>query len=123
MKLNTKFNKLSLEFFSLNTTLELKNLFKSDDICKLEKKFYPKNFTDQDIVTLEYELIHYKFDVMHKFKVFPLVELCQQLTKIERSKVYLMLTKFIHLIFNITCFYCHCGMSIFINEICENNIL
>ena len=46
MKLNTKFNKLSLEFLSLNTTLELKNLFNNDDICKLEKKFYPKNFTD-----------------------------------------------------------------------------
>ena len=35
---------------------------------------------------------------MHKFKVFTLVELCQQLTESERSKVYIILTRLIHLV-------------------------
>ena len=35
---------------------------------------------------------------MHKFKVFTLVELCQKLTKSERSKVYIILTRLIHLV-------------------------
>ena len=43
-------------------------------------------------------MIHYKLDVMHKFKVSTLVELCQQLTESGRSEVYVMLTRLIHLI-------------------------
>ena len=69
MKLNIKFNKLSVELFSFDMTLEFKNSFNSDDICKFVKKNYPKIFTNQNIVILKYELIHYKFDVIHKFKV------------------------------------------------------
>ncbi|XP_073119620.1 uncharacterized protein [Henckelia pumila] len=70
----------------------------SDDICKLATKFYPEDFTDQDIIALEYELIHFKLDVMQNLKVSTLVELCQQLTESERSKVYVMLTRLIHLV-------------------------
>ena len=76
MELNTRFNKLFIELISLSMVLDPKNSFQSfnsDDIGKLAKKSYPKNFIDQDIITLEYELIHYKFDVMHKFKVSTLV--------------------------------------------------
>ena len=79
MELNTRFNKLSVELLSLSVALDPKNTIKSfngDDICKLAKKFYHEDFTNHDIVTLEYELIHYKLDVMHKFKVSTLVELC-----------------------------------------------
>ena len=78
MELNTRFNELSVELLSLNMALNPKNSFESfnsDNICKLAKKFYPENFTNQDIVTLEYELIHYKLDGMHKFKLSTLVEL------------------------------------------------
>ncbi|XP_075507874.1 uncharacterized protein LOC142544722 [Primulina tabacum] len=72
--------------------------FNSDDICKLAKKFYPGDFTDQEIVALEYELIHYKLDVMQNLKVSTLVELCQQLTESGRSSVYVMLTRLIYLV-------------------------
>ncbi|XP_073138703.1 uncharacterized protein [Henckelia pumila] len=101
MELNTRFNESSVELFSLSTTLDPKNSFdsfKSDDICKLATKFYPKYFTDQDIVALEYELVHYKLDVVQNLKVSTLVELCQQLTESGRSKVYVMLTRLIHLV-------------------------
>ena len=101
IELNTKFNELSVELLSLSVALDPKNSFESfnsDDICKLAKKFYLEDFTNQDIVTLEYELIHCKLNVMHKFKVSTLVELCQQLTESGRSEVYVMLTRLIHLV-------------------------
>ncbi|XP_042401366.1 uncharacterized protein LOC121991428 [Zingiber officinale] len=90
MELNTRFNESSVELLSLSTALDPKNSFdsiNSDDICKLAKKFYPEDFTNQDIVALEYELIHYKLDVMQNLKASTLVELCQQLTESGRSKV------------------------------------
>ncbi|XP_073120496.1 uncharacterized protein [Henckelia pumila] len=101
MELNTRFNESSVELLSLSTTLNPKNSFdsfNSDDICKLAMKFYPEYFTDQDIIALEYELVHYKLDVMQNLKVLTLVELCQQLTESGRSKIYVMLTRLIQLI-------------------------
>ncbi|XP_075524471.1 uncharacterized protein LOC142556855 [Primulina tabacum] len=77
MELNTRFNESSVELLSLSTALDPKNpfdSFNSDDICKLAKKFYPGDFTDQEIVALEYELIHYKLDVMQNLKVSTLVD-------------------------------------------------
>ena len=75
MELNTRFNELSVELFSLSVTLMI--------FVSLQRNFILEIL--QDIVTLEYELIHYKLDVMHKFKVSTLVELCQQLTESGRS--------------------------------------
>ncbi|XP_075475299.1 uncharacterized protein LOC142506047 [Primulina tabacum] len=101
MELNTRFNESSVELLSLSTALDPKNSFdsfNSDNICKLAKKFYPGDFIDQEIVALEYELIHYKLDVMQNLKVSTLVELCQQLTESGRSSVYVMLTRLIHLV-------------------------
>ncbi|XP_042380230.1 zinc finger MYM-type protein 1-like [Zingiber officinale] len=101
MELNTQFNESSVELLSLSTALDPKNSFdliSSDDICKLAKKFYHEDFTNQDIVALEHELVHYKLDVMQNLKVSTLVELCQQLTESERSNVYIMLTRLIHLV-------------------------
>ncbi|XP_042414996.1 receptor-like kinase TMK2 [Zingiber officinale] len=59
IELNTRFNESSVELLSLSTTLAPKNSFESiniDDICKLAMKFYPEDFTNQDIIALKYEL-------------------------------------------------------------------
>ena len=123
MELNTRFNELSVELLSLSVALDLKNSFESfnsDDICKLAKKFYHEDFTNQDIVTLEYKLIHYKLDLMHKFKMSTLVELCQQLTESGKSKVYVMLTKLIHLVLTLPVSIATTE-SIFNNETCEDD--
>ncbi|XP_042471469.1 uncharacterized protein LOC122053481 [Zingiber officinale] len=101
MELNTLFNESSMELLSLSSALDPKNSFKSiniDDICKLAMKFYPEDFTNQDIIALKYELVHYKLDVIQNLKASTLVELCQQLTESGRSKVYVMLTRLIHLL-------------------------
>ncbi|XP_042460668.1 zinc finger MYM-type protein 1-like [Zingiber officinale] len=101
MELNTRFNESSVELLSLSTALDPKNSFESiniDDICKLAMKFYPEDFTNQDIIALKYELVHYKLDVIQNLKASTLVDLCQQLTESRRSKVYVMLTRLIHLV-------------------------
>ncbi|XP_042415371.1 uncharacterized protein LOC122004572 [Zingiber officinale] len=101
MELNTRFNESSVELLSLSTALDPKNSFESintDDICKLAMKFYPEVFTNQDIIALKYELVHYKLDVIQNLKASTLVDLCQQLTESGRPKVYVMLTRLIHLV-------------------------
>ncbi|XP_073137820.1 uncharacterized protein [Henckelia pumila] len=90
--------KLSICWKLENVILEVEPIRLSDDICKLEMNFYPEDFTDQDVVALENELVHYKLDVMQNLKVSTLVELCQQLTDSGRSKVYVMLNRLIHLV-------------------------
>lgn len=103
MELNTRFNDTSLELLSLSVALDPKNhfiSFNSGDICNLARKFYREDFTDQDIVSLEYELRHYQHDVivLQEFQVSTLAELSELLAKTGRSKVYVMLTRLIHLI-------------------------
>ncbi|KAH6787076.1 hypothetical protein C2S52_006628 [Perilla frutescens var. hirtella] len=53
-----------------------------------------------DLVSLAYELRHYKHDVMmlQEFRVSTLVELSQLLSESGRSVVYVMLTRLIHLV-------------------------
>ncbi|KAL2492356.1 Uncharacterized protein Adt_27984 [Abeliophyllum distichum] len=65
------------------------------DICSLAEKFYPKDFSVQDIRSLEYELRHYELDMKRnsQFQVSTLVELCQQLTESGRSDSYIMLLR------------------------------
>ncbi|KAL8484958.1 hypothetical protein ACS0TY_027314 [Phlomoides rotata] len=103
MELNTRFNDVFVELLSLSVALDPQKSFESfnsDDICKLAKKLYPEDFTDQDIVSLEYELVYYKHNVIMKqeFQVYTLVELCQLLTKSGRSNVNVMLTRLIRLV-------------------------
>lgn len=66
--MNIQFNESSLEFLYLNTVLNFKNLFISInnyDIYKFTIKFYFEDFTNQDVIILEYKLVYYKLDVIH----------------------------------------------------------
>ncbi|KAH6831644.1 hypothetical protein C2S53_009119 [Perilla frutescens var. hirtella] len=94
------FVKIMLMF---SVVLDLKNSFESfnsDNICKLVRKFYAEDFSDQALVSLAYELRHYKRDVMvlQEFRVSTLVEFSQLLSKSGRSMVYVMLIRLIHLV-------------------------
>ncbi|XP_022883358.1 uncharacterized protein LOC111400160 [Olea europaea var. sylvestris] len=66
IELNTRFNDTSVELLTLSAALDPRNSFESfnnHDICTLVEKFYPADFTQQDIRTLEYELRHYELDM------------------------------------------------------------
>lgn len=103
MELNTRFNETSVELLSLSSSLDPKNSFESfdmDDICKLAEKFYPQDFTKQDIYSLRIELQHYQSDVISdpRFQLSSLSELCQELVASRRSENYVMLTRLIYLV-------------------------
>ncbi|XP_022880789.1 uncharacterized protein LOC111398066 [Olea europaea var. sylvestris] len=103
MKLDTRFNETSLELLSLGVALDPKNSFESfnmDNICKLAEKFYPQDFTQQDIYNLKVELQHYRHDVISepRFQVSTLFDLCQELVANRRSESYINLTKLIRLV-------------------------
>ncbi|XP_022895315.1 zinc finger MYM-type protein 1-like [Olea europaea var. sylvestris] len=60
-ELDARFNETSLELLSLGLAFDPKNSFESfnmDNICKLTEKFYPQDFTQQDIYSLKVELQH-----------------------------------------------------------------
>ncbi|XP_022883564.1 uncharacterized protein LOC111400380 [Olea europaea var. sylvestris] len=55
MELNTRFNELSVELLSLTVALDPRNSFESfngDDIFKLAEKFYPCDFSQQELHSL-----------------------------------------------------------------------
>ncbi|CAH9103364.1 unnamed protein product [Cuscuta epithymum] len=103
VELRTRFNDKSMELLSLSASLDPKNSYESfnaDAICTLARKFYPEDFSSQDIRALEFELQHYVHDVIPdtKFQVATLVELCEELTKSRRSDSYVMMSRLIRLV-------------------------
>ncbi|XP_022863311.1 uncharacterized protein LOC111383434 [Olea europaea var. sylvestris] len=77
MELNTRFNDTSVELLTLSAALDSRDSFASFnslDICALAEKFYPKNFSSQDIRTLEYELRHYELERLNLDFNFSLVK-------------------------------------------------
>ncbi|XP_038699224.1 uncharacterized protein LOC119996606 isoform X2 [Tripterygium wilfordii] len=90
-ELNSKFSDGAVELLILSSALEPKDNFKSfkvDDICKLAEKFYPEDFSEQEMHYLRCQLNHYKIDVLHH-KSFQnmstMTELCRGLVETKRA--------------------------------------
>ena len=65
-ELNNRFNEQATELLTLSTTLDPTDgykLFAIDNICKIVQKFYPSDFSEQEMIHLKYELQHYELDV------------------------------------------------------------
>ena len=77
------FPEQTMKLLTLSSALDLVDGFKLFDVdrnCCLAEKFYPHDFTVNEIFTLRRELEHCKFDVLsHPLfqKVASLSELCQ----------------------------------------------
>lgn len=57
-----------MELLIINSSLDPKESYKAfniDSICKLAKKFYTQDFTEQDWINLWFQLQHYELDVAH----------------------------------------------------------
>ncbi|GFY98023.1 subtilase family protein [Actinidia rufa] len=82
-ELNNRFNEGAMELLVLSSALEPRDGFKSleiDKICTLAEKFYPGDFTNQEMHYLRCQLEHYKLDVPQheKFQNMSTIsELCQ----------------------------------------------
>ena len=65
-ELNSRFCELTTDLLTLNSTLNLKDAFRSfkiGDICNLVENYYPQDFTKQEICLLKCQLQHYELDV------------------------------------------------------------
>ncbi|XP_047312578.1 zinc finger MYM-type protein 1-like [Impatiens glandulifera] len=67
-ELNSRFSDEAVELLKLSYALDPKDNFKSfkgEDICKLAEKYYPGDFSEQEMHYLRSQLQHYKIDVSH----------------------------------------------------------
>ncbi|XP_022866733.1 uncharacterized protein LOC111386498 [Olea europaea var. sylvestris] len=82
MELNTRFNDISTELLTHSAALDPKKSLESfsiHDICTLVEKFYPGDFSKQDICSLDYDLLHFELDMKKEsqFQLSTLVQLCR----------------------------------------------
>ena len=72
-----------------------------EDIYLHVDKFYPKEFFDQEIIHLRFQLQYYELDVPNHPKLknmSSLADLCQRLVETEKSIVYSLIDRLIQLI-------------------------
>ncbi|XP_062170960.1 uncharacterized protein LOC133876724 [Alnus glutinosa] len=103
-ELKSRFGEQAVELLTLSVALRPKDAYKSfeiDDICKLAEKFYPKDFNVQERFCLKFQLEHYKLDVPKHSNfqnMSTLSELCIGLANSEKSKIYPLIDRLIHLV-------------------------
>ncbi|XP_057506574.1 uncharacterized protein LOC130789789 [Actinidia eriantha] len=103
-ELNNRFNEGAMELLILSSALEPRDGFKSldiDKICTLAEKFYPSDFTNQEMHYLRCQLEHYKLDVPQheKFQNMSTIsELCQVLVETNKSQHYHLIHRLIRLV-------------------------
>ncbi|KAL5783397.1 hypothetical protein ACOSP7_008426 [Xanthoceras sorbifolium] len=104
MELNNRFTEKTVELLILSEALNPIDGFKSfsiDAICTLAEKFYPRDFTGDDINALKRQLGHYKLDVIcqPQFQnLASLSELCRLLVQSRRSQHYFLIDRLIRLV-------------------------
>ncbi|GMP79436.1 hypothetical protein CsSME_00034984 [Camellia sinensis var. sinensis] len=104
MELEHRFNDGVVELLSLCSALDPSGnfgYFNVDNIGNLVEKFYPQDFTSQDIHILRCQLMHYKLDVVcdpEFHKISTLVDLCQKLFVTRKFEHYTMIYKLISLV-------------------------
>ncbi|XP_057479268.1 uncharacterized protein LOC130766649 [Actinidia eriantha] len=103
-ELNNRFSEGAMELLILSSALEPNDGFKSldiDKICTLAEKFYPSDFTNQEMHYLRCHLEHYKLDVPQheKFQNMSTIsELCQVLAETNKSQHYHLIDRLIRLV-------------------------
>ncbi|XP_073279492.1 uncharacterized protein [Primulina huaijiensis] len=104
MGLNTRFTEQSIELLTLCEALNPSDGFKSfseSAIYSLIDKFYPNDFSKDDMKHLKTQLDHYKLDVFEdpRFKdVDSLPKLCRKLVETKKSRIYFIIDRLIRLV-------------------------
>ncbi|KAL6561484.1 hypothetical protein OROMI_017085 [Orobanche minor] len=103
-ELNNRFNDDAVELLRLSSALEPKDNFKSfnaQQICDLGTKFYPNDFSGQEMHLLRSQLAHYEVDVLHHVSFQHLTtisELCQRLVETNKTQHYNLIDRLVRLI-------------------------
>ncbi|XP_042443838.1 zinc finger MYM-type protein 1-like [Zingiber officinale] len=104
MELNCKFSEATMELFALCSALDPTDSFKKfnmGDICKLASKFYPTDFTQQEIHALRVKLEHYQLDIVydHEFQqISTLSALYREMIVTKKVESYVMIQRLIRLV-------------------------
>ncbi|KAH9752035.1 TTF-type domain-containing protein [Citrus sinensis] len=104
MELNSRFSEQTVELLTLSSALDPVDGFKSfdiDNICSLAEKFYPHDFTPNEVLALRRELEHYQIDVLShpRFQnMASLFELCRRFVETMKSQHYLLIDRLIRLV-------------------------
>ncbi|CAH9105108.1 unnamed protein product, partial [Cuscuta epithymum] len=104
LELNYRFNEDVVELLVLSSALDPRDDYKSfqiEDICKLVSKFYPDDFSVMEKEHLRIQLEHFKYDAKKNpelKKASTLAELCELLTKTQKSIIYPLLDRVIRLL-------------------------
>ncbi|XP_050387394.1 uncharacterized protein LOC126803676 [Argentina anserina] len=106
-ELNKRFSDQASELLILSSTLDPRDNFKSfkaEDVCNLAKKFYPEDFDDGEMFTLQSECAYYEKDMRRdpKFqKLESIADLCHTLVLTRKSEFFPMLYRLICLVLTI----------------------
>lgn len=103
-ELNSRFSDGAVELLVLSSALDPKDNFKSfkvEDVYRLAEKFYPADFTGQEMHYLKSQLEHYKLDVIHhdSFQNLSTInELCCRLVETSKLQHYNLIDRLIRLV-------------------------
>jgi len=109
-ELNSIFSDGTVKLLVLSSALEPKDNFKSfkaDVIYKFAEKFYPKDFNEQEMYYLRFQLEHYQIDVIHheSFQNMSTIsELCRGLVETNKSQHYHLIDRLIRLVLTLSVF-------------------
>nr|XP_023927533.1 uncharacterized protein LOC112038930 [Quercus suber] len=103
-ELDNRFGEQPIELLTLFSALDPKDAYKSfkvDDVYHLVEKYYPLDFSYRDRTSLKIQLKLFKHDVQNHSKfqnLSSVAELCQRLVETEKSHVYPIIDRLIHLV-------------------------
>ncbi|XP_057758218.1 uncharacterized protein LOC130978124 [Arachis stenosperma] len=104
LEFNGRFNDNIVELLTLSSTLDLKDnykFFNVNKVCELVERFYPGDFSDQEKFHIRMQAQHYELDITNHVELTNLCtisELCQGLTKTEKSLTYPLIDRLIRLV-------------------------
>ncbi|KAM7482737.1 hypothetical protein LguiB_007320 [Lonicera macranthoides] len=104
VELNRRFSEGIMEILVLSSALDPRDAYKSFniyDICKLAEKFYPHDFSKDDIWILRRQLEHYELNIPnhHSFQNLSRIsELCCKLAETRKRDHYSLVDRLIRLV-------------------------
>jgi len=102
-ELNDKFSEQTMELLTLSNALVPKDAYKAfniKDICTLVNKYYPLDFSEQEKISLKFQLQHFIIDAPNHpnlKNLSTMLELCQSLARTGKSRTFYLIDRLIHL--------------------------
>ncbi|KAK1419270.1 hypothetical protein QVD17_28434 [Tagetes erecta] len=99
-ELNSRFNEHSMELLSLSCSLVAKEI-NVDQICLLVEKYYPEDFTEQEIIQLRYQLELFNVERTKNTilsGISTISELCKSLVETRKRETYYLVNRVVRLI-------------------------